>query len=143
MNDSSLSLSPSLIRRSNTTTPATSAKRVKPSNNNTHFDSSKMVSSQTTDLLSPNHQTNLHDDLNSNNQSKQSRKLDPRSCNECGIILFSDKTYLVHRQTHAPDKKQCWICGVYDDDIKSHISTEHANQKITDDGFKVDDRLIC
>ena len=45
-----------------------------------------------TDLLSPNHQLIHNDDLN---QQKQQRKLEPRSCAECGKVLFSDKTHLL------------------------------------------------
>lgn len=91
---------------------------------------------QTTDLLSPNHQSTFNDDANSL-QQKQQRKLDPRTCNECGKVLFSDKTLLFHRQTHAKNEKQCWICGVNDDAIKKHIINEHGNQKLTNTGFKV------
>ncbi len=93
----------------------------------------------TTDLLSPNHHSiNINDDNNSNtHQRQQQRKLDPRSCAECGKVLFSDKTLLLHCQTHAKNEKQCWICGTNDDDIKKHILSEHGNQKFTNTGFKV------
>lgn len=86
------------------------------------------------DLLSPNHQSTL---LEESHPSKQQRKLDPRSCAECGKVLFSDKTHLLHCQTHAKNEKQCWICGMNDDDIKKHILNEHGNQKFTNTGFKV------
>ncbi|UJR15271.1 hypothetical protein I4U23_002225 [Adineta vaga] len=134
-NDSSLSLSPSLLPRN------TSSKRRKLSTPTGQYDypnESKGHLSQTsaTDLLSPNHQTTSHDDLNGNNHQKQQRKLDPRSCAECGKTLFSDKTHLLHCQTHAKNEKQCWICGVNDDDIKKHIINEHGNQKFTNTGFK-------
>jgi len=98
----------------------------------------------TTDLLSPNHhQTIINDDNNNNNNNnsnihqRQQRKLDPRPCAECGKVLFSDKTHLLHCQTHAKNEKQCWICGINDDDIKKHIVNEHGNQKFTNTGFKV------
>jgi hypothetical protein len=88
----------------------------------------------TTDLLSPNHhQSSMNDD----NHQRQQRKLDPRPCAECGKVLFSDKTHLLHCQTHAKNEKQCWICGRNDDDIKKHILNEHGNQKFTNTGFKV------
>jgi hypothetical protein len=94
----------------------------------------------TTDLLSPNHhQTTImnNEDSNSNIHQRQQRKLEPRSCAECGKVLFSDKTHLLHCQTHAKNEKQCWICGINDDDIKKHIVNEHGNQKFTNTGFKV------
>jgi hypothetical protein len=93
----------------------------------------------TTDLLSPNHHSiNINDDNNSNtHQRQQQRKLDTRTCAECGKVLFSDKTLLLHCQTHAKNEKQCWICGTNDDDIKKHILSEHGNQKFTNTGFKV------
>jgi hypothetical protein len=132
-NDSLLSLSPSLIRRS------TVSKRQKLSSNSGQYDypnklKINLSQTSTTDLLSPNHQLTHIDD---NNQQKQQRKLDPRSCAECGKILFSDKTHLLHCQTHAKNEKQCWICGINDDDIKKHIVNEHGNQKFTNTGFKV------
>ena len=93
----------------------------------------------TNDLLSPiQHPTKVNNDNhNSNIHQRQQRKLDPRSCSECGKVLFSDKTLLLHCQTHAKNEKQCWICGVYDDAIKKHIVNEHGNLKITNTGFKV------
>lgn len=120
--------------------PSIDPKESMTSNENSRSSSSKQVrlsltgqsmvthpSTTTTELLSPNH----FDD-----NTKQ-RKLDPRPCIECGKILFSDKTHLFHCQTHAKNEKQCWICGVQDDDIKRHIMNEHGNQKITNTGFKV------
>ena len=93
----------------------------------------------TTDLLSPTHQqTVLNDD---NHQQRQQRKLEPRPCAECGKILFNDKTHLLHCQTHAKNEKQCWICGRNDDDIKKHILNEHGNQKFTNTGFKVGNKI--
>ena len=88
----------------------------------------------TTDLLSPNHHQSS---MNEDNHQRQQRKLDPRTCAECGKVLFSDKTHLLHCQTHAKNEKQCWICGKTDDDIKKHILNEHGNQKFTNTGFKV------
>ncbi|CAF3741392.1 unnamed protein product [Rotaria sordida] len=133
-NDSSLSLSPSLIRR------PTYSKRQKFSTNNQYEypNNLKINLSQTstTDLLSPNHQSIYNDDNNSIQQQKQQRKLDPRTCTECGKVLFNDKTLLLHCQTHAKNEKQCWICGIHDDDIKKHIINEHGNQKFTNTGFK-------
>jgi hypothetical protein len=130
LNDPSLSLSPSLNRRS------VNSKRLKLSTSG-QFDLLKGNTSQTTDLLSPNHQTSINDDVNGMNQPKQQRKLDPRPCAECGKILFSDKTHLLHCQTHAKIAKQCWICGLHDNDMKKHILTEHGNQKFSTAGFKV------
>ncbi|CAF4161410.1 unnamed protein product [Rotaria sp. Silwood2] len=131
-NDSSLSLSPSLIRR------PTYSKRQKLSTSGQYDypNNLKINLSQTstTDLLSPNHQSTFNDD-NSLIQ-KQQRKLDPRKCAECSKVLFSDKTLLLHRQTHSNNEKQCWICGINDDDIKKHIINEHGNQKFTNTGFK-------
>lgn len=127
-NDSSLSLSPSLIRR-----PQVS-KRQKISSTGQYDYPNKLKISLPTDLLSPNHQLTHNDDFN---QQKQQRKLEPRSCAECGKVLFSDKTHLLHCQTHAKNEKQCWICGTNDDDIKKHITNEHGNQKFTNTGFKV------
>jgi hypothetical protein len=131
-NDSSLSLSPSLIRRS----AVSKRQKLSPNRQYDYSNKSKINLSQTstTDLLSPNHQLTHNDD---NNQQKQQRKLDPRSCAECGKILFSDKTHLLHCQTHAKNEKQCWICGINDNDIKKHIVNEHGNQKFTNTGFKV------
>ena len=126
-----LSFSPPLVRRSVPT------KRPKLSSTNISVDSSKTLSIAPADLLSPNHQTVTSDEGNLLSQGKQARKLDPRTCAECGKTLFSDKTHLTHCQTHAKNEKQCWICGVHDDDIKKHILTEHANQKFTSAGFKV------
>ena len=91
----------------------------------------------TTDLLSSNHQSTFNDDSNFINQQKQHRKLDLRTCVECGKVLFSDKTLLLHCQTHAKNEKQCWICGVNANDIKKHITNEHGNQKVTNTGHKV------
>jgi hypothetical protein len=94
----------------------------------------------TTDLLSPNHHhqlTTINDETNSNIPSRQ-----PRPCAECGKVLFSDKTHLLHCQTHAKNEKQCWICGINDDDIKKHIVNEHGNQKFTNTGFKVKEFLL-
>lgn len=127
-NDSSPSLSPSLIRRS------TAPKRAKPSSTGQYDYSTKLKLNLSNDLLSPNHQSIPSEEIN---PSKQQRKLDPRSCAECGKVLFSDKTHLLHCQTHAKNEKQCWICGMNDDDIKKHILNEHGNQKFTNAGFKV------
>ena len=127
-NDSSSSLSPSLIRRS------TAPKRQKPSPTGQYDYPNKLKLNLSNDLLSPNHQPTPSEE---SNQSKQQRKLDPRSCAECGKVLFSDKTHLLHCQTHAKNEKQCWICGMNDDDIKKHILNEHGNQKFTNTGFKV------
>ena len=130
-----MTLSPSLIRRT------TTSKRQKLSSSGQYDypNSLKINLSQisTTDLLSPNHQLTFNDDNNLINQQKQQRKLDPRSCAECGKVLFSDRTHLLHCQTHAKNEKQCWICGINDDDIKKHIINEHGNQKFTNTGFKV------
>ena len=63
-------------------------------------------------------------------------------CSECGKVLFSDKTHLLHCQTHAKNEKQCWICGINDNDIKKHIINEHGNQKFTNTGFKVKNKKI-
>ncbi|CAF2593344.1 unnamed protein product [Rotaria sp. Silwood2] len=138
-NDSSVSLSSSLIRHS------TLAKRQRLSTSG-QYDSTNTqnkpsminMPQATSDLLSPNHhQTTMNDDNNSNiHQRQQQRKLDPRSCAECGKVLFSDRTLLLHCQTHAKNEKQCWICGINDDSIKKHIINEHGNQKITNTGFK-------
>jgi len=131
-NDSSLSLSPSLNRR-----PTVSKRqKLSPTGQYDYPNKLKINLSQTstTDLLSPNHQLTYNDD---NNQQKNQRKLDPRTCAECGKVLFSDKTHLLHCQTHAKNEKQCWICGINDDDIKKHIINEHGNQKFTNTGFKV------
>jgi hypothetical protein len=99
------------------------------------------------DLLSPNqHGTSSNDDININThqrqqqqqqQQQQQRKLDPRTCTQCGQVLFTEKSHLLHCQTHAANDKQCWICGVHDNEIKKHILTEHGNQKFTNAGFKV------
>ncbi|CAF0983312.1 unnamed protein product [Adineta ricciae] len=136
LNDSSLSLSPSLLRRN---TPSSKRRKVStPTGQYDYSSDSKNHLSQTSasDLLSPNHQTISNDELNGSSQQKQQRKLDPRTCAECGKTLFSDKTHLLHCQTHAKNEKQCWICGITDDDIKKHIISEHGNQKFTDTGFK-------
>jgi hypothetical protein len=127
----SLSLSPSLIRR----TTISKRQKLSTSGQYDYPNNLKINLSQisTTDLLSP---TTFNDDNNLTNQQKQ-RKLDPRSCAECGKVLFSDKTHLLHCQTHAKNEKQCWICGINDDDIKKHITNEHGNQKFTNTGFKV------
>lgn len=77
------------------------------------------------------------DDSAGSAMQRQQRKLDPRHCLTCNKVLFSDKTHLIHCQTHAKSEKNCWICGAYDDDIKKHIINEHGNQKITAAGFKV------
>ncbi|CAF1406372.1 unnamed protein product [Adineta steineri] len=135
-NDSSLSLSPSLSRRT------AHSKRQKMSTIPGQYDYTNnlkinLSQTPTLDLLSPNHQTTLNDDMNTTNQQKQQSKLDPRSCAECGKILFSDKAHLIHCQTHAKNEKQCWICGIHDDDIKKHIINVHGNQKFTNTGFKV------
>jgi hypothetical protein len=133
-NDSSLSLSPSLNRRSTTTKRARLSTIGQYDYTNTNNLSMVNLPPSTTDLLSPNHhQTVINDD----NHQRQQRKLDPRSCAECGKVLFSDKTHLLHCQTHAKNEKQCWICGRNDDDIKKHILNEHGNQKFTNTGFKV------
>lgn len=138
LNDSSLSLSPLLSRR-----PLTS-KRPKSSSSSSLFDASKVIPSQTGDLLSPNHHSALNDETNPAHQQKQQKKLDPRSCAECGKVLFSDKTHLLHCQTHAKNDKQCWICAAHDDDMKKHILTEHGNQKFSTAGFKVSiDGMTC
>jgi hypothetical protein len=121
-NESSLSLSPSLARR------APPSKRIKISSTGQYDSPTKFKINLPTDLLSPN------DD---SNQQKQQRKLEPRPCAECGKILFNDKRHLLHCQTHAKNEKQCWICGIHDDDIKKHITNEHGNQKFTNTGFKV------
>ena len=121
-----LSLSPSLTRR------APPTKRPKISSTGPFDSPTKLKLNLSTDLLSPN------DD---SNQQKQQRKLEPRPCAECGKVLFSDKTHLLHCQTHAINEKQCWICGTHDDDIKKHITNEHGNQKFTNTGFKVKHRL--
>ncbi|UJR31404.1 hypothetical protein I4U23_018897 [Adineta vaga] len=130
-NDSLQSLSPSGNRRSG------SSKRQRLSTSgqleyiNAHNNLSMVSLPQTTtDLLSTNN------DDNNSNQRQQHRKLDPRSCAECGKVLFSDKTLLLHCQTHAKNEKQCWICGTNDDDIKKHILNEHGNQKFTNTGFR-------
>jgi hypothetical protein len=97
----------------------------------------------TTDLLSPNHHSiNINDDNSNIHQRQQQRKLDPRTCAECGKVLFSDKTLLLHCQTHAKNEKQCWICGTNDDDIKKHILSEHGNQKFTNTGFRVKKTML-
>ena len=126
-NDSSISLSPSLFRR---TSPSKRSKVLPPGH---------ASRGAATDLLSPSHQAVLGggDDTPSLQQQKQQRKLDPRSCAECGKVLFSDKTHLLHCQTHAKNEKQCWICATTDDDIRKHILAEHGNQKFTSSGFKV------
>jgi len=87
---------------------------------------------QANDLLSLN-QSNSFDD------NQKQRKLDPRPCAECGKTLFNDKLHLLHCQTHTKNEKQCWICGIQDDDIKKHIINEHGNQKFTNTGFKVNE----
>ena len=102
--------------------------------NDLKIDSSQLSS---IDLLSPNHQSTFNDDSNFINQQKQHRKLDLRTCTECGKVLFSDKTLLLHYQTHAKNENQCWMCGIHDNDIKKHITNEHGNQKFTNTGFKV------
>lgn len=130
-NDSSLSFSPPLARR-----PIPTNKRPKLSSTNITFDPLKTLPTIPADLLSPNHQTVNIEESNLLGQGKQARKLDPRTCAECGKTLFSDKTHLTHCQTHAKNEKQCWICGIQDDDIKKHILSEHANQKFTPAGFK-------
>jgi len=77
------------------------------------------------------------DEQNLFNQQRQTqKKLEPRTCGECGIVLFNDKTHLLHGQTHAKNDKQCWICGVTDDDVKKHILAEHGNQKFLNGSFK-------
>lgn len=137
LNDSSASLS-SVMRH-----PA-SGKRQRVSTSgqydytNTHNNASVgNLPQTTTELLSPNHpQTSLNEDNNANINQRQ-RRLDPRSCSECGKVLFSDKNLLLHCQTHAKNEKQCWICGIHDNEIKKHILTEHGAQKITNNGFKV------
>lgn len=123
------SLSPSLIRR------PTSTKRAKTSSDypqklKIHISSTSSPSS--THLLSPNHQLTSSD----LQQQKQQKTLDPRPCAECGKILFNNKTHLLHCQTHAINEKQCWICGLQDDDVKKHILNEHGNQRFTNAGFK-------
>ncbi|CAF1989370.1 unnamed protein product [Rotaria magnacalcarata] len=132
-NDSPLSLSPSLIRRAN----HSKRQKISTTIQNDYLNNLKLNLSQTqtTDLLSPNHHSTFNDDTNST-QQKQHRKLDPRTCIECGKVLFSDKTLLLHCQTHAKNDKQCWICGANDNDIKKHIFNEHGNQKFTNTGFK-------
>jgi hypothetical protein len=135
LNDSSLSLSPSLIRRSTPTKRQRLSTSGQYDYTNTHNNLSMVnLPLTTTDLLSPNHHQTL---VNDDNHQRQQRKLDPRSCAECGKVLFSDKTHLLHCQTHAKNEKQCWICGVSDNDIKKHILAEHGNQKFTNTGFKV------
>jgi hypothetical protein len=143
-NDSSLSLSPSLNRRSASTKRQRLSTSGQYDYTNTHNNLSMVNLPQTTtDLLSPNHhQTIINDDNNSNIHQRQQRKLDPRSCAECGKVLFSDKTHLLHCQTHAKNEKQCWICGINDDDIKKHILNEHGNQKFTNTGFRVTEIFI-
>ena len=132
-NDLLLSLSPSINRRS-----SSSSKRARLSTTSLydHTNNLSMVNlpPSTTDLLSPNHHSSTMID---EHQPRQQRKLEPRPCAECGKILFNDKTHLLHCQTHAKNEKQCWICGRNDDDIKKHILNEHGNQKFTNTGFKV------
>ncbi|CAF1082602.1 unnamed protein product [Adineta steineri] len=141
-NDSSLSLSPS-----DTRSPKFSKrKRLSTSGQYDYLNTLNNLSmvnlpQTTTDLLSPNHhhhqqQTTINDDNNSNIHQRQQHKLEPRSCAECGKVLFTDKALLLHCQTHAKNVKQCWICGINDDDIKKHIHTEHGNQKFTNTGFR-------
>lgn len=132
-NDFSLPLSPADIRRSG----PPKRQRVSASGQLDYLNAGNNPSmvglAQTTaDSLS----SNVNDD---NNSSQRQRKLDPRSCPECGKILFNDKTLLLHCQTHAKNEKQCWICGTSDDDIKKHILTEHGTQKFTTTGFRVSD----
>ncbi|CAF4206842.1 unnamed protein product [Rotaria socialis] len=137
-NDSSVSLSSSFNRHSTIAKRQRLATTGQYDSTNTQNNASLMNLTQTTnDLLSPNHhQTTMNDDSNVNTNQRQQRKLDPRSCSECGKVLFSDKNLLLHCQTHAKNEKQCWICGVNDDSIKKHIINEHGNQKITNTGFK-------
>ncbi|CAF1495550.1 unnamed protein product [Rotaria sp. Silwood1] len=139
-NDSSVSLSSSLNRHSTLTKRQRLSTSGQYDSTNIQNNSSLINISQTTnDLLSSNHhqQTISNDDNNLNiHQRQQQRKLDPRTCTECGKVLFSDKTLLLHCQTHAKNEKQCWICGINDDSIKKHIINEHGNQKITNTGFK-------
>ena len=134
-NDLSASLSPSLHRR---TTPS-SSKRPRLSTGGP-LEYSNHLPTGTADLLSPNHRAQSADETSNsnNNHQRQPRKLDPRTCSQCGKVLFSDKTHLLHCQTHVRNERQCWICGVNDDDIKKHILTEHGNQKFSSAGFKVD-----
>ncbi|CAF5186052.1 unnamed protein product, partial [Rotaria magnacalcarata] len=137
-NDSSVSLSSSFNRHSTVAKRQRIVTTGQYDSTNAQNNASMINLTQTTnDLLSSNHhQTTMNDDSNVNTNQRQQRKLDPRSCSECGKVLFSDKNLLLHCQTHAKNEKQCWICGVNDDSIKKHIINEHGNQKITNTGFK-------
>ena len=143
-NDLSMSLSTSFTRRSTSSkkqrTPTNSQLDSFPTLN--HASMVNATQSINTDLSSLNQTSStmsmINDDSSGNTvQQRQQRKLDPRTCTECNKVLFNDKLLLLHGQTHAKNEKQCWICGIYDDDMKKHIISEHGNQKFSTTGFKV------